>query len=191
MRKGLLILLGALLLLTPASAQVVLLEEHFEGDFPPDEWKAFGWERNDTAEPNYAGSGYCAIANGTEHDFSTKPAILSTLVNLTGYTGAELEFNMSYVHGSGEAILSITSLLTGKKIIEKKWTSNETGKVTIDLTPCCEGSIILAWEYKGQGGYWEIDDVKVTAETAAIPEFPGFALVLAVLASILGVLLRR
>ena len=193
MRKGLLILLGALLLLTPASAQdVFLLNESFEGDFPPSGWNVlnatdYGWERNST-RPNYAGSGYCAIADGSEHgNLST---FLSTPeLNLTGYATAELEFNMNYTHAND--FVSLLLDISGQTEVLKTWNSDHSGKVTINLTPYCGNKTKLEWLYNGQGGWCEIDDVRVTAGTAAIPEFPGFALVLAVLASILGVMLRR
>ena len=201
MRKSLLVLLGALLLLTPASAQVVfvLLEEHFEGDrFPPDEWNVYnyygyyGWERNDsTGRPNYAGSGYCAIADSLGHDNCSMDTFLSTPeLDLTGYSTAELEFNMSYTHANDIVLLLLNISGQPKQVLET-WDSSYSGKVTIDLTPYCGNKTKLEWLYHGQGGWCEIDDVRVTAGTAAIPEFPGFALVLAVLASILGVLLRR
>ena len=199
MRKSLLILLGALLLLTPASAQVVLLNESFEGDFPPSGWNvvnaqgtSYGWERNNsTGRPNYAGSGYCAIADSLGHDNCSMDTFLSTPeLDLTSCATAELEFNMNYTRAN-DIVLLLLNISGQPKQVLGFWNSSYSGKVTIDLTPYCGNKTKLEWKYNGSGGWCEIDDVRVTARTAAIPEFPGFALVLAVLASILGVLLRR
>ena len=190
MRKSLLTLLGALLLLTPASARVVL-NESFEGSFPPGGWETpwKEWKRNDSAElENYAGTGYCAAINPGEYvsDFLRTPSI-----DLRGYISAKIEFKTYYNHGNDLAEIWVSTDGTYWTLLER-WNTNKTGTCEFDLTPYVGNeTVYVAWAYSGSKGWWEIDDVRVTAETAAIPEFPGFALVLAVLASILGLLLRR
>jgi len=194
MRKSLLILLGALLLLTPASAKVVL-EEHFEGeDFPPDNWYTpyKEWKRNDSTElDNYAGTGYCAAIDPGEG--SVADYLKTRSIDLRGYISAKIEFKTYYNHGNDLAQIWVGVGTDGKNwTLLEQWNTNKTGTVEFDLTPYVGNeTVYVAWLYNGSRGWWEIDDVKVTARTAAIPEFPGFALVLAVLASILGVLLRR
>jgi len=163
-----------------ASGTAVLLSEDFEGKFPPKGWQVleFGnsggvWKRNDEwVRQNFAGSGYCACADSDRFGYEMETELRTPVINLKDYKKAKLEFDMDFkndndmnvfMRGRAEVLISTDGGNSWKPLL--RWVDDYNGKVTVDLTPYVGNEIIIAWRYHGDGVYWwEIDNVKVTAE---------------------------
>jgi len=154
--------------------ETIILEEYFEGTFPPAGWYTQGmdmWKRNDSySMPNYAGGyGYCADAfslHGQQHDELVTPSF-----NLSGYKSATLSFISSCRCSSGSftnVYVSTNGGATWTTLLS--WTTDHDpygpGElVTIDLTPYVgNNSVVIKWEYSADsgGGWYEIDNVTIT-----------------------------
>ncbi|MBC7081665.1 MAG: choice-of-anchor J domain-containing protein [Thermoplasmatales archaeon] len=172
---------------------IALLDEKFEGTFPPAGWRVVEngdpggrWKRNDEwGRTNYAGGdGYCALADkykfGAGKTMDTE--LWSPPINLTGYKSAFLEFVTAYNDASDTVVgpgkdyadvdISTNGGLTWTNLLHWDESHSPYGPgelVTIDLTPYLGQTVIIRWHYYGPAMqwncyYWEIDNVKVTAE---------------------------
>jgi hypothetical protein len=160
---------------------VSLLDEDFEGTFPPAGWTIINnggdciWERNDiTGRINYAGGdGYCAIADVDDCGSGTTmdTELHSPMFNLA--TPLDLTYVTSYNWMSSLEWATVDiSTDGGTNWIELlNWSADHDPygpgeEVTISLAPYVgNASCVLRWHYYAPGWYyyWEIDQVKVAA----------------------------
>jgi len=169
-----------------SASETVLINEHFEGAFPPTGWQVkdythptltYVWRKSSvTGRANYTGgTGYCADADADKYgsgvtnmntDLWTPP------LNLVGLPSATLTFRAAYNDSSGVADYASVDVTTDNGINWTNllyWTADHspTGPgelVTLDLTPFCGmNNVIVAFNYYAPGydWYWEVDDVKV------------------------------
>ncbi len=161
-----------------------VLEEHFEGTFPPTGWTVVNnggncdWQRNDafaTARPNYAGGdGFCADADSDKCGSSTTmDTELRTMpLDLSGYTIASLDYVSSYndiatggdladVDVSIDGGTSWTNLLRW----DEDHSPNGPGEpVSLDLTPYAgQASVMIRFYYHvaTYDWWWEVDQIRV------------------------------
>lgn len=98
--------------------------EEFEGTFPPYNWTVINniivnpvWERNDvTGRRNYAGTGYCAIADSDYYEYYLMNTdLISPLINCTGLSNISLTFDTDYQNYAGYdwAFVRVRSSATG------------------------------------------------------------------------------
>jgi hypothetical protein len=164
-----------------------LLDEHFEGTFPPTGWqvKNYGsacvWKLNtDTPAPariNYTGgTGKCADADadkcGSGATWPMNTDLWAPPLNLTSVTSATLTFRTAYYGLSGDyASVDVTTNNGSTWTNLLYWTASHspTGPgelVTLDLTPFCGmNNVVVAFNYYALAWnwYWEVDDVKVVS----------------------------
>ncbi|MBC7080759.1 MAG: choice-of-anchor J domain-containing protein [Thermoplasmatales archaeon] len=170
---------------------VTLLNEKFEGTFPPAGWTVKEnadpggrWKRNDEwGRPNYAGGdGYCADADsdkfGSGKTMDTE--LWSPPINLAGYTSATLIYVASYndlttspPNDYADVDISTNGGLTWTNLLHWDEDHSPYGPgelVTIDLTPYIGQTVIIRWHYFGNYDWWfEIDNVTIIAETMFEP----------------------
>ena len=190
----LLILLGIALFSGKPSQSVqaatsnYVLEEDFEGVFPPPGWEvkdnagAGGvWQRNDTrGVPNYCsyGSGYAAVAHpGDTNSIAWDTELISPPIDLTGKSMAKLDYasNFQDYAGNGEIWLDISTDGGATWFNLRTQTSDDPpggspavgGTLeTVDLNPFSDHEIRLRWRFQASNGpawIWHIDAVKVSA----------------------------
>jgi hypothetical protein len=165
--------------------QTVMLDEHFEGTFPPTGWLVkdythptltYVWQKSlATGRTNYTGgTGYCADADSDKYgsgvtnmntDLWTPP------LNLVGATSATLTFRTAYydIGAADYASVDVTTNNGGSWTNLLYWDASHSPSgpgelVTLDLTPFCGmNNVIVAFNYYAPAWdwYWEVDDVKV------------------------------
>jgi hypothetical protein len=162
------------------SDNLVLLSEDFEGDFPPAGWQVLelgnsggAWKRNDVwNRDNFAGSGYCAIADSDRFGYEMETELRTPVIDLKGCKKAVLEFSTDFrndddvnvfLKGRAEVLISTDGGKSWDVLL--RWTDDRHGKIMVDLTQYVGKEVIIAWHYYGDNVYWwEIDDVRITAE---------------------------
>jgi len=165
-----------------------LVEEYFEGTFPPTGWTVINnavacpWVRNDfwaTARPNYAGGdGFCADADadkcgsGTTWPMDTE--LISPSFSLAGYLNAHATFMAAYNYLSGDYAdvdISIDGGSSWTNLLH--WNSDHSAygpgeSVDINLGAYLgETNVMIRWHYYADSWdyYYEIDDVYIYGET--------------------------
>jgi len=167
-----------------APATDTLVEEYFEGTFPPAGWtnvlvSGDSWHRNDYyGRTNYAGgSGYCANADADSYGTGMECELWSPAFSLAGYNSAHVTFIAAYNYLSGDYAdvgistdggSSFTNLL--------HWAEDHDAygpgeSVDIDISDYCgESNVIISWHYFADSWdyYYEIDDVLIEATSFGI-----------------------
>jgi len=162
-----------------------LIDEHFEGTFPPTGWsvKQYGsacvWQKSSvTGRTNYTGgTGYCADGDsdwcGSGATWPMNTDLWTPPLNLVGATSATLTFRTAY-NDYGTADYASVDVTTDGGINWTGllyWTADHSPAgpgelVTLDLTPFCGmSSVIVAFNYYAPSWdmFWEVDDVKVVS----------------------------
>ena len=161
-------------------AEVVswLLYEDFEGIFPPSGWTVTDnigsnpvWVRNDvTGLPNYADTGYCAIADS---DFWYDPMntdLTSPVIDCTGWNDVYLTYDTAYENWLGYdwANVSVRSSATGGAWITiLAWNEGHSGplNVNLDISAYADNQpdLRVRFNYDTKGHeylwFWEVDNV--------------------------------
>lgn len=169
-----------------------LVEEYFEGTFPPTGWTVINnavacqWERNDWyGRTNYAGgSGYCADADADKCGYGTTwpmdTELLSPSFSLAGgYLSAHATFIAAYndAYGTGDYADVDVSIDGGTNWIpELHWTSDHDAygpgePVDINLGAYIgETNVMIRWHYYADSWdyYYEIDDVYIYGESLTL-----------------------
>ncbi|MGC9024846.1 MAG: PKD domain-containing protein, partial [Chloroflexia bacterium] len=164
-----------------------LLEEHFEGTFPPAGWEVVNnggncvWQRNDQwspARPNYAGGqGFCADADSDRCGSGTlmDTELWTFPLNLTGATTATLRFVAAYndiATGGGDIAdvdVSTDGGATWANLLH--WDEDHSAygpgeQVELDLSSYAGSSnTLLRFHYytATYDWWWEVDQVYVEA----------------------------
>jgi hypothetical protein len=171
---------------TDFALSTLLLEEHFEGDFPPDDWSVIDnggncvWQRNDDwPRPNFAGGdGFSAAADSDACGIGTtmNTELHTPIVDLSGATVAGLNFIASYRHlGSSSFAVDIST--DGGDTWDNLllWTADVDPSgpgfpVSLDLTPYV-GSVntVVRFHYIAPGWDWwaQVDQVQILADSGA------------------------
>ena len=168
---------------------VTMINEGFEGAFPPAGWNVVNyggddvWQRNDVwGRPNYAGgSGFCADADSDAIGIGTTmdTGMRTPSLNLNGYSSATLDFIMSY-----------NDLMAGGEWAEVRVSTNGGGSWTTidfwdwDVDPlgpgqsqsydisayCGNPNVIIEFYYAQATWDWwfEVDDVLVVGTPSAV-----------------------
>jgi len=189
----LLILLGIALFAGKPSQSVqaaspsYILEEDFEGVFPPSDWEVKDnagsgkmWQRNDArGVPNYcsSGNGYAAVAHPGDTNISNwDTELISPPIDLTGASTATLDYASHFQDyaGNGEIWLDITTDGGANWTNLRNQTSDDppggTPAVggtleTVSLSPFSGNEIRLRWRFQANNTaawMWHIDAVKVS-----------------------------
>jgi uncharacterized membrane protein len=166
----------------------LLLEEHFEGDFPPDGWSVIDnggncvWQRNDqvpNGRPNHAGGdGFSAAADSDRCGSGTtmNTELHTPVMDLSGATVATLDFVASYRHLSTSSFAVDISTDGGSNWDNLLlWTASvdPTGPgfpVSLDLTPYVGSSnTVVRFHYTAPGWHWwaQVDQIQILADTGA------------------------
>ncbi len=161
-----------------------VLEEHFEGTFPPAGWEVVNnggtcvWQRNDfwaTPRPNYAGGvGYCADADSDKcGSGSTMDTELRTYVlDLSGLTTATLGYMAAYNDiGTGGDLADVDVSADGGSTWTNllRWDEDHSAYgpgewVTLNLTPYAgQDDVMVRFHYyvATYDWWWEVDQVNV------------------------------
>ena len=177
------LLLAAFPAATPVTAQVTILSEDFE-DYPAG-WTITDnlvmgceWDSNASkGRPNYAGGdGECADADAA-HCSPMDTELWTPVLDLSGLTGATLEYVASYndlateypLGDYAEVLISTNGGSTWTRMVLWDEDHDPTGPgeaVSIDLTPYVgSANTIISFHYRSaETGYWfEIDQVRVEA----------------------------
>ncbi len=150
-----------------------LLEEDFEGSFPPPGWTVItnagaGWNTNTYwgVANLTTGSGQSADADSDAFGAGMDTELWSPPIDLTGTTAPVLvyESNFQDCLGDGDAWLDI-STDGGATWTNLTWWTEDHGPTTerVDLSGYIGQTIILRWHYASVGWawYWQIDDVRI------------------------------
>ncbi len=164
----------------------LLVEEHFEGDFPPNGWEVVDnggdcvWQRNDEwPRPNYAGGdGFSAAADSDACGIGTtmNTELRTPVMDLSGATVAGLDFIASYQH-LGASSFSVRVSDDGGSSWDTllSWSASvdPTGPgapVSLDLTPYVgSNQVIVSFHYIATGWHWwaQVDQIQILADTGA------------------------
>ena len=161
-----------------------VVEEHFEGAFPPAGWSVINnggncvWQRNDQwspARPNYAGGqGTCADADSDRCGSGTtmNTELRTMVLDLTGLTTATLQYvaSFNYLGSTGEFAntdISTDGGATWTTLLH--WVEDHSAygpgeQVVLDLTPYAgQNNVMIRFHYNAPGWdwWWEVDQVKV------------------------------
>ena len=161
-----------------------LLQEDFEGVFPPTDWTVINnggtcvWTRNDafpSARPNYAGgSGFCADADSDKCGSSTTmdTELRTMSLDFSGLTIVSLDYVSSYNDiGTGgdlaDVDISIDGGATWTNLL--RWDSDHSPDgpgepVSLDLTAYAgQTSVMIRFHYyvATYDWWWEVDQVRV------------------------------
>jgi uncharacterized delta-60 repeat protein len=162
--------------------QTVLLNETFEGTFPPPGWTIINggggtatWTKASSFS-YHSGNGtnqaYLLVYGGSDSWYDEY--LVSPPITLTG-TSAQLQFYnylYYYYYGQEYGELLIGNSPTGPWTTIVQWTGSESGvDEVINLTPYIGGTKYLAWHYWcSSSGYcwdWSFDNVLIKAATGA------------------------
>ena len=176
------------LILSPLFS-ATLLEEGFEGDFPPSQWQnvavngSYTWQQNTgTLNPGgYSAHGGSKVAVYNSYSASSgySARLITDTIDLSGYTSAELTFWM--FHDDGYSGSNDSLVVEIKKRSGGSWPSDWTQlgtfkrydssgdawhQHTIDLSSYLGDSIVISFHaMSAYGNDIHIDDVTVTAPT--------------------------
>jgi len=157
---------------TPLMGATILLQEDFEGTFPPTDWTADGWQPATDLSSTYA--------QLTNPFSATASTLVSPVFSLVGMSDAELTFSWTpyestsvgpltvQLHEGGTlaAILFLQSpTATNNPYLWASW-----GSVPVDLTPYVgKSDLSLVWS-AGPIAEWQpgVDNVSVTG--TPVPE---------------------
>jgi len=157
----------------------VLLQETFEGTFPPQGWSSQGWNAASSfGEGNYAGRGEAATLSADAlGKTGVKGAIYSPVVSLKESRNITLQYQANYQNYANQDYLDLDIRLNG----ESQWTNvlhwNEdhgslrgAGElVKVELAKYLQNasSFQLRWNYAGsssEGWYTQLDNVELLEE---------------------------
>ena len=175
-----------------AKVTTMALYEDFEGAFPPSGWTVIDnigsnpvWVRNDvTGTPNYADSGYCAIANSDYWYDPMNTDLISPIIDCTGLKDVYLTFDTDYeiYTGSEWANVSARSSATGSDWVTiLAWNEDHFGPLTVNLDISTfadnQPDLQVRFNYDTKGEewlwWWEVDNVEVCGEKAAPARVPA------------------
>jgi PKD repeat protein len=166
-------------------ATVTLVDEDFEGSFPPADWTVVDnlascdWERNDYySRTNYLDGVYCACADidscGSGTDMDTE--LITPTFSLDGMTSATLDFlnyfhSYSYYDQIGTVDISTNGGSTWTTL-DTYTLADYTDPVSLSLdayvgeTNCQIRFHFISYDW---AYYWEVDNVVITAEEEEEP----------------------
>ena len=168
-----------------AEVATMLLYEDFEGAFPPSGWTVIDniggspvWERNDvTGTPNYADTGYCAIADSDYWYDPMNTDLISPVIDCTGWSDVYLAFDTDYENYAGYdwAKVYVRSSATGGSWVNVlAWNEDHPGplNVNLDISAYADNQpdlqVRFNYDTKGEEWlwWWEVDNVEVCGSVA-------------------------
>ncbi|MDR2361155.1 MAG: choice-of-anchor J domain-containing protein, partial [Prevotellaceae bacterium] len=190
-KKLLTIMLTCFAAVTALHAQTALLEEGFEGSFPPSGWTRVGevgatvWESNTTYKHSGGNSAYRKVNYGASVDFLiAKPITIPAtgVYELSFWTMTRDVIYYSLGNGRSSVVISTTGA-DPVDFTDEVWTptlpmnGNIWEEVKIDLSAYVGQTIYIAFRYQGNGAHWWlVDDVKVAEPVAnflkILPVYP-------------------
>jgi uncharacterized repeat protein (TIGR01451 family) len=163
-----------------AEVMSALLYEDFEGTFPPSGWAVIDntgsnpvWERNDvTGTDNYAGDGYCAIADSDYWYDPMNTDLIIPVIDCTGLSDVSLTYDTAYENFAGYdwANVSVRSSATGGTWITiLAWNEDHPGPQTVNMDISAyadnQPDLQIRFNYDTKGEeylwFWEVDNVEV------------------------------
>ncbi|MFZ1239867.1 MAG: hypothetical protein WAV66_11020 [Anaerolineae bacterium] len=162
-------------------SEVTLVNEGFEGTFPPAGWVVANSTSSCTGIPDWTntdpgargnltgGSGLFAVADSDAcgSGVAMNAQMWSPVLNLTGYTDPRIVFKYDYNDlGSADSGALDFSTDGGSNWSNiTTWTTDDRGPKTYDGTfVSTSANTVIRWHYiAGWDWWWEVDDVAVTA----------------------------
>jgi uncharacterized repeat protein (TIGR01451 family) len=161
---------------TMAVETLPLLEEHFEGAFPPAGWTITtstatdcDWMQGDPSDNLTGGSGYFADADSDDCGSGTTmdTELWSPQLDLSSSSSLRLEFAYDYRHlstSSADVDISTNGGITWTTIWSRSADDRGPATASIDLTPYTgSANTRIRFHYVSPGWYWwwQIDDVRI------------------------------
>lgn len=146
-------------------AQYYVLNEGFEGDFPPSGWTlqtdaGSGWEQTSLRAHTGVNSAYYNDYSGTQDAWLISPAI-----DLSEAPSAILKFweNDNWSSYAGEHEIAVSTDLVAWTVLSTTIAPEDTWVETIlDLTPFVGQSVYVGFHYTGNfSDEWYLDDIRV------------------------------
>ncbi|MCK4733325.1 MAG: hypothetical protein KAT65_12800, partial [Methanophagales archaeon] len=166
-----------------AEVMSALLYEDFEGTFPPSGWTVIDntgtinlteWVRNDTTgRPNYADTGFCAIADSDYYlNDPMDTDLISPVIDCTDLSDVYLTYDTAYENFAGYdwANVSARSSATGGDWVTiLAWNEDHSGplNVNLDISAYADNQpdlqVRFNYDTKSEEWlwYWEVDNVVV------------------------------
>ena len=179
-KRYLFVVAGLQLLWFQIASAAVLLEEHFEGTFPPSGWTqvdnldSCDWESTaTTGRGNYTGgTGYAADADSEKCYYSMDAELRTPALNMAGFTGATLSFlsDFSDIVGRDDGYVDISTDggSTWTNLLHYDGIDVRSTLVQINLSAYDgQANVLIRFRYVAPGWdwWWQIDDVLVQGTT--------------------------